>query len=151
MLLIGNLLIPFVSPGQNRIYEPARGSRERNAHMDLLRNEFTSKFGGQKLIFESIGDFYRSNGNWAFIYVFVYQPGAKPVDFNNSKYKKDYEAGIMDDNGIFALFKKINGHWSLITHADFQTDVPIGCWWKEYRAPKIIFGSAAYETKDCLY
>jgi hypothetical protein len=57
---------------------------------------------------------------------------------------------MIDDNGIFALFKKTNGQWSLITHADFQTDVPIGCWWKEYKAPKIIFGSAAHETKDCL-
>jgi len=118
--------------------------------MDLLRNEFTSKFNGQKLIFEAIGDFYRSNGDWAFIYVFVYQSGAKPVDFNNSKYKKDYEAGMMDNNGIFALFKKTNGKWSLITHADFPTGVPTGCWWKQYKAPKIIFGSAAEEPKNCL-
>ena len=116
--------------------------------MDLLRNEFTPKFNGQKLIFESIGDFYRSNGKWAFMYVFVYQPGAKPVDFNNSKYKKDYEAGMIDNNGIFALFKQTNGKWSLIAHADFPTDIPVGCWWKKYKAPKIIFGSAAQESND---
>ena len=118
--------------------------------MDLLRNEFTTKFNGQQLIFETIGDFYKSTGTWALIYVYVFQTGGKPVDFNNSKYRKDYEEGMIDNNGIFALFKKKNGKWTLITYADFPTDVPIGCWWKEYNAPKNIFGSAAQAGEDCL-
>jgi hypothetical protein len=115
--------------------------------MDLLRNGFTPKFNGQKLIFETIGDFYRSNGDWALIYVNVYQSGGKPVDFNNSKYKKEYEEEMIDSNGIFALFKKPNSKWSLITHIDFPTDVPIGCWWKEYNAPKKHFWFRSAERK----
>ena len=140
---------PILSFSQNKIYEPLRGSDERKTHMELLRKEFTPKFNGQKLIFEVTGDFYKSNGNWALIYVNVYQPGGKPVDFSNSKYKKEYEEEMIDSNGIFALFKKTNHAWTLITHADFPTDVPIGCWWKEYNAPKSIFGSAGQDAKDC--
>lgn len=149
LLLTGSFLIPLFSHAQQKTYEPARGSEERKVHMDLLRTELTVKFNGQKLIFEAIGNFYKSNGTWSVIYAYVYQSGGRPVDFNNSIYKKDYEEGTMDSNGIFALFKKSNGKWSLITHADFPTDVPIGCWWKEYNAPRIIFGSAALDVNDC--
>ena len=117
--------------------------------MDLLRNEFTSKFNGQKLIFEVSGDFYKSSGSWAFVFVNVYQAGGKDVDFKNSKYKKDYEEGMMDSNGIFALFRETNTQWKLLAYADFPTDVPVGCWWKEHNAPKIIFGSAAQDANDC--
>lgn len=144
-----SVLMPFISCAQNKIYEPARGSEERKVHMDMLRNEFTPKFNGQKLIFEATEDFYKSDGIWAFIYVNVYQQGGKPVDFTNSTYKKEYEDEMIDSNGIFALFKKINKKWSLITHIDFPTDVSIGCWWKEFNAPKSLFGSAAQDAKDC--
>lgn len=141
--------VPFISFSQNRIYQPARGSEERKAQMDVLRNEFTPKFNGQKLIFEVIDDFYKSNSSWAFIYVNVYQQGGKPVDFANSRYRKEYEEEMIDSNGIFALFRKSNNKWSLVAHIDFPTDVPIGCWWKEYQAPKALFGSAAQDAKDC--
>ena len=150
VLIIGILFfIAPVSYPQNKIYEPSRGSDERRSQMDLLRNEITPIFNGQKLIFEVTGDFYKSNGNWAFMYVNIFQPGGRPVDFTNSKYKKEYEEEMIDSNGIFALFKKTNNKWILITHVDFPTDVPIGCWWKEYNAPRSIFGSAAQEAKDC--
>ncbi|MBC7827082.1 MAG: hypothetical protein H7122_05005 [Chitinophagaceae bacterium] len=143
------VLMPFISFSQNKIYEPARGSEERKLQMDVLRNEFTPAFNGQKLIFEVTGNFYKSNGNWVFIYVNVYQQGGKPVDFNNSKYKKEYEEEMIDSNGIFALLKKINNKWALVTHIDFPTDVPVGCWWKEYNVPKNLFGSAAQDATDC--
>lgn len=141
--------IPFFAYPQDKVYEPLRGSDERKTQMDLLRSEFTPKFNGQKLIFELTGDFYKSNGSWALMYVNVYQPGGKPVDFSNSKYKKEYDDEMIDSNGIFALFKRANNKWLLIAHADFPTDVPIGCWWKEFYAPKSIFGSAAQDAKDC--
>ena len=133
---------------QAKTYVPVRGSTERKTQMDLLRNEFGPKFHGQKLIFEVSGDFYQSNGSWAFVLVNVYQEGGKPVDFKNSKYRKEYEEGFMDSNGIFALFQKTNSAWKLVTYADFPTDVPVGCWWKAYKAPKSVFGSAA--QPECL-
>ena len=144
------LLAPAFSSCQKKTYTPARGSVERKVHMDLLRKEFTPKFNGQQLIFEVSGDIYKSEGNWAVIYVNVFQHGGKPVNFKNSKYKQNYEEGMMDSNGIFGLFRKSNNQWKLVAHADFPTDVPIGCWWKEYKAPKTIFGKAAQDAKDCL-
>jgi hypothetical protein len=147
--LIFFITLPLFCFSQNKIYEPLRASEERKIQMDLLRNEIKPIFNGQNLVFELIADFYKSNGEWAFIYVNVYQQGGKPVDFSNSKYKREHEEGMIDSNGIFALFKKLNNKWSLVTHIDFPTDVPIGCWWKEYNAPKSIFGSAAQDAKDC--
>lgn len=150
IVLAALLLAPGSSYCQKKPYEPTRGSEERKTHMALLRKEFMPRFNGQKLIFEVNGDMYKSEGNWAVIYVNVFQQGGKPVNFRNSKYKQDYEEGMMDSNGIFGLFRKTNSQWKLIAHADFPTDVPIGCWWKEYKAPKSIFGNAAQDTKDCL-
>ena len=147
--MIVTVLLPLISFAQNKLYVPARGSEERKSQMDMLRNEFTPKFNGQKLIFEVIADFYKSDGEWAFVYVNIFQAGGKPVDFNNSKYKKEHEEEMIDSNGIFALFKKTNNKWILVTHIDFPTDVPIGCWWKEYNAPKSLFGPAAQDAKDC--
>jgi hypothetical protein len=143
------LFFPFIAFSQNKIYQPARGSEERKSQMDVLRSEFTPKFNGQKLIFEVVDDFYKSNGNWSFLYVNVFQHGGKPVDFKNSTFRKEYEDEMIDSNGIFALFKKERSTWVLITHIDFPTDVPIGCWWKEYKVPKSLFGSAAQDAKDC--
>lgn len=145
------VLISFSSNSfsQVKIYEPVRGSEERKAQMEVLRNTFTPQFKGQKLIFEVIDNFYKSDGNWTFIYVNVFQEGGKPVDFRNSTYKKQYEDEMIDSNGIFALLKKSKTKWTLIAHVDFPTDVPIGCWWKQYNAPKKLFGSAAQEPKDC--
>lgn len=150
MVFVVFLLTPVLSSCQKKAYEPARGSMERKTHMDLLRKEFGPKFNGQKLIFEVNGDMYRSEGSWAFIYVNVFQHGGKPVNFENSTYKDDYKEGMMDSNGIFGLFRKVNNQWKLVAHADFPTDVPTGCWWKEYKAPRSIFGKGAQDAKDCL-
>ena len=138
-----------VTYSQKKLYEPARGSDERKTQMDLLRGQLTPKFKGQKLIFESIGNFYKSNGEWAVVYVNVYQEGGKPVDFINSAYKELYEEETIDSNGIFALFKKVGKSWTIVTRIDFPTDVPIGCWWKEFNAPKSIFGTAAQDADAC--
>src|SRR4028119_887911 len=86
---------------QKKVYEPARGSEERKIHMELLRKELTPVFNGQKLIFEVVAGFYHSNGEWTLTYVNAYQQGGKPVDFENSKYKKAFEDEMIDSNGIF--------------------------------------------------
>ena len=71
------------------------------------------------------------------------------MDFKNSAFKKDFEDGSIDSNGIFALLRKKALKWTIVTMAAFPTDVPIGCWWKEFKAPKAIFGRAAMSAADC--
>ncbi|HUC82389.1 MAG TPA: hypothetical protein VMR70_15900 [Flavisolibacter sp.] len=72
----------------------------------------------------------------------------KSIDFTKTAYKDEVEAGLFDGDNTNALLKKVAGRWKLLVFTIGPTDVPWGCWWKEYKAPKEIFD---YAEKDCSY
>jgi hypothetical protein len=136
---------------QHKTYMPARGSAERIAQMKLLHREFDPKFYKQQIVFTVDSETYKSDGSWAFANLMVYQKGGAPVDFNRSAYKEAWKNEIMDSNGINALFKKEKSGWTLMAYFDFPTDVPYGCWWREYKVPKNIFPyTEPAETCDAI-
>ena len=131
-------IFPFISFAQ-KIYHPARGSEERKAHMKALHTTFDGKFKDQQIVFEADSASYKSNGQWCFLRVDIYQRSGKRVDFKKSTYKELWTDGSMDSNGIYALLQQIKSEWKLIAYFDFPLDVPYGCWWKQYKVPKQIF------------
>ena len=70
----------------------------------------------------------------------------KAIDFTKTVYREQVEAGIFDGDGTNALLKKTGNKWKVLTYVIGPSDVPWGCWWKEYKAPKEIFD---YAEKDC--
>lgn len=63
----------------------------------------------------------------------------KDIDFRKTAYKEDVEQGVFDGDGTNALLKKTGGKWKVLAYVIGPTDVPWGCWWKEFKAPKEIF------------
>jgi hypothetical protein len=46
---------------------------------------------------------------------------------------------MFDGDATAALLKKRDGKWKVLQFTIGPTDVPWGCWWKEFKAPKEIF------------
>lgn len=76
----------------------------------------------------------------------VKDENGKAIDFSKTVYKEEVKAGIFDGDGTNALLKKTGGKWKVLAYAIGPTDVPWGCWWKEFNAPKDIFD---YTEKTC--
>jgi hypothetical protein len=68
------------------------------------------------------------------------------IDFRKTAYKEAVKDGVFDGDGTNALLKKTGGKWKVLTFVIGPTDVPWGCWWKEFKAPKDIFD---YTEKNC--
>lgn len=145
-LLLSFCFLLSVASWAQRTYVPERGSEERKEQMEAIHKIFDPLFPKQPLVFSPVSESYLSNGQWAFMHVMVFQKNGKPVDFSKSEFKADAESGTIDSNGIMFLFKRERGVWKILRHADFPTDVPYGCWWKELKAPKEVF---PYTEKQC--
>ena len=70
----------------------------------------------------------------------------KEINFRKTVYKDQVEAGIFDGDGTNALLKKTGAKWKVLAFVIGPTDVPWGCWWKEFKAPKDIFD---YAEENC--
>ena len=118
-----------------KVYTPAKGSAERTAILNTLRIPVEKELK-QKIQF-SVEEF-RSNGTWAFLSGDPQNmKGGKP-NYKGTEYQEAIDADMFDNN-FFALLKKNGGKWKVITYAIGCTDVCYAVWWKEYKAPKLIF------------
>lgn len=143
------LLVSFAANAQrSRVYVPERNSEERTEQLEALHKLYDPKFPKQAVTFSPVSDSYRSDGSWAFLHVMIYQKNGKPVDFTHSEYKDRWSQGAMESNGIMLLLKKERGHWRIVQAEDFPTDVPYGCWWRQYGIDKGLFPYTAPEG-DC--
>lgn len=70
----------------------------------------------------------------------------KEINFRKTAFKDAVEAGVFDGDNTNALLKKSGSKWKVLTYAIGPSDVPWGCWWKEFKAPKEIFD---YAEKTC--
>lgn len=136
LFIIVFITICAVSSFAQSMRTPAKGSAERTAILNALRVPVEKELK-QKIVF-SLQQFNVS-GNWAFL---SGEPqgtnNAKP-NYKNTEYKNAIDAGMFDNN-FFALLKKTGGKWKVVTHAIGCTDVCYLDWWKDYKAPKAIFG-----------
>jgi hypothetical protein len=118
------------------VHTPAKGSAERAAILNALRIPVEKELK-QKIVF-SVQQLNVS-GNWAFLSGEPQGANNDKPNYKSTKYKDAVDAGMFDNN-FFALLKKTGGKWKVITHAIGCTDVCYLDWWKDYKAPKAIFG-----------
>jgi hypothetical protein len=119
-----------------KVYTPEKGSAERAAIMDALRGP-VSKELKQKVAFLTDSSF-KVQGDWAFIGGQVRGEQGGDVNWKITEYQQRIDVDAFDNN-IFALLRKRNGKWRVVTYLIGCTDVCYLTWPKEYRAPKAIF------------
>lgn len=127
-------MFAFAAFGQ-KVYTPERGSAERKAILDALRAPVEKELK-QKVQF-AINDFNVS-GTWAFVSGEPQDASGNRPDYKGTEYWEQVEADMFDNN-FFALLRKTGGKWRVVTHAIGCTDVCYATWWKDHKAPKVVF------------
>jgi hypothetical protein len=117
------------------VHTPGKGSPERKAILDTLRVPVKKQLK-QDIVF-AVNDF-RVTGNWAFVGGEPQVAGGGQPDYSGTAYQEAKEAGMFDNN-FFALLKRTNGKWRVVTFAIGCTDVCYADWWRRYKAPKAVF------------
>lgn len=131
ILLVG--LFAAAGFGQS-VYTPERGSAERKAILDALRIPVERELN-QKIIFSA--DDFNVLANWAFVSGKPQSENGGQPDYSGTKYEEAYSEGAFDDN-FFALLKRTNGKWRVVTFAIGCTDVCYSDWAKRFKAPNLI-------------
>lgn len=117
---------------------PAPGTPLRKALMDALRQPVEKELK-QPVTF-TVGTL-NATGDWAFGLLTPTQPNGKPIDYRKTIHWEAIKEGVFD-NGICVLWQRKQGLWTVRTYVLGATDVPYGCWWKEYGAPKSVLSLA---------
>lgn len=87
------------------------------------------------------------SGNWAFGDVVPRQKNGAAIDYTKTQLDPDLLEAF--DDWVCALWQKDDtGVWTLRTAILGATDVPYGCWWKEFGAPKEVL---PYAEENCEY
>ena len=126
--------ISYASAIGQSVYTPEKGSAERKAILDALRIPVERELK-QKIVFAA--DEFNVLAYWAFV---SGQPqaadGGQP-DYSGTRYQEAQSEGAFDNN-FYALLKKTNGKWRVVTYAIGCTDVCYSDWARKYKAPKLI-------------
>jgi hypothetical protein len=136
-LLLPVLLLAgaHAASAQGRPHSPPRGSPERQALMDALRETVRRELG-KPAVFEVRE--LRVLGDWAFADVSPRKPDGSPFDYRGTPMEEAWREGFMDD-GMFAVLRRQDGRWRVVRHAIGPTDVAWIGWDRELRAPRAIF------------
>lgn len=87
-------------------------------------------------------------GGFAYYAGEVRNENGQEIDFRKTSFREAVQEGLFDGPNTNALLKKVQGKWKVLTYSIGPTDVPWGCWWKEFKAPKEIFD---YAEEDCSW
>lgn len=118
-----------------KVYTPEKGSAERTAILNALRAPVEKELR-QKIQFAL--DNFKVQRNWAFLSGEPQNMAGERPDYRQTPYQEAIDADMFDNN-FFALLKKTGGKWKVVTYAIGCTDVCYATWWKDYKAPKVIF------------
>ena len=116
------------------VYTPERGSAERKAIVDALRVPVERDLK-QKIVF--VTDEFNVLAHWAFVSGQPQTPAGSEPDYSGTGYEEAQEVGAFDNN-FFALLKRTNGKWRVVTYAIGCTDVCYADWAKRFKAPKLV-------------
>lgn len=135
LLVVLLLASARAAEAQGRPHTPPRGSPERQALMDALRQTVRAELG-KPAIFEV--NELRVLGEWAFADVSPRNPDGTPLDFRGTPMEQAWREGMTDD-GMYALLRRQNGRWRVVRHAIGPTDVAWMGWEEELRLPRALF------------
>ncbi|WP_460975709.1 hypothetical protein [Spirosoma knui] len=114
---------------------PALGTPLRKELLNAIRMPLEKELG-QVILFEV--KTLRTGGDWSFGELIPKRNDGKPIQYTNTPYAEAVKEGIFDE-GISVLWYHQKGVWRVKTYVLGATDVPYGCWWKLFNAPKGIF------------
>jgi hypothetical protein len=129
------LAVATTAQAQQRPHTPERGSTERQALMEALREPVRRELG-KTVIFEVRE--LRVLGEWAFADVSPRNPDGTPLDYSGTPMEEAWREGFVDD-GMYAVLRRTNGRWRVLRYAIGPTDVAWIPWQEELRAPRAIF------------
>ncbi len=89
----------------------------------------------QKITFST--DKLKVEGDWAFVSGQAKNAEGGEPNWKLTKYQKFIKSGDFEDN-LFALLKKTNGKWRVVTYMMNCHDVCYLDWAKRYKAPEAI-------------
>jgi hypothetical protein len=112
---------------------------QRSAILEALRGP-VSKDLKQKITFST--EKLRVQGDWAFVSGRARNSEGGHPNWKLTKYQKFIDSGDFEDN-LFALLKKSNDKWSVVTYMMSCQDVCYLGWDEEYKAPKALFEDGA--------
>ena len=135
LIILSVVLIYACAAFAQTVHTPEKGSAERKAILDALRVPVEKELK-QKIQFAI--DNFNVSGNWAFISGEPQNANGERPNYKGTEYQEAIDADMFDNN-FFALLKKTGGKWKVVTHAIGCTDVCYATWWKDYKAPKIVF------------
>ena len=113
---------------------PAVNSHERAAVLKALSVP-VSKDLKQNITFST--EKLRVQGNWAFVSGQAKNAEGGEPNWKLTKYQEFIDSNDFEDN-LFALLKKTNGKWRVVTYMINCHDVCYLDWDKRYKAPKAI-------------
>ena len=122
-------------PNKSDVYTPEKNSPERKAIADALRIP-VSKELKQEVIFTI--DKLKVQNDWAFIAGQPKKPDGGDPNWKITKYQEFIDSGDFEE-GLFALLRKSEGKWNVVTYMMNCHDVCYLGWDKQYKAPKAIF------------
>lgn len=135
-LLLAAILAVTAPAAAQRVRTPERGSPERTAILDGLRQAVEREIG-VSLRFE-VRDLRVLNG-WAFADVRPLDPrGGGRYDYAGTPLEEEWREGLMDD-GIYALLRLRNGRWRAVEVVIGPTDVSWEEWDDQHGAPSRLF------------
>jgi hypothetical protein len=136
-VLVAVLVLAFsaTAQAQQRPHTPERGSPERQALMDALREPVRREVG-KSAIFEVRE--LRVLGDWAFADVSPREPDGSPLDYSGTPMGEAWRDGLVDD-GMYALLRRTGGRWRVLRYAIGPTDVAWIPWQEELNAPRALF------------
>lgn len=132
--LAASIILCLATAGWGRYQKPttpAPGSADRKAIMDALRPTFEKEIG-KPIIF--VVKTLRIAKNWAYWAGEPMRAPGKPVDWKKTKFKEEFEEGVMDSLSL-ALLKKTGKKWKVVELAIGPTDFPVEEWLKTHKAP----------------
>jgi hypothetical protein len=129
------LAIATTAQAQQQPHTPERGSPERQALMDALREPVQRELG-KPAIFQVRE--LRVLGEWAFADVSPRNPDGSPLDYSGTSLEEAWRDGFVDD-GMYAVLRRTNGRWRVLRYAIGPTDVAWIPWEEELRAPRALF------------
>lgn len=143
-ILLGGIALSMQMVYAQETTTPPPGAPLRKTLMDALRGPMEKELK-QSVVF-TVGTL-KATENWAFGLLTPTQPTGKAIDYRNTPYWEAVKAGAFDD-GICVLWQRKQDIWTVRVYILGATDVPYGCWWKEFGVPKSVL---PYAEKDCSY
>lgn len=113
---------------------PAENPAESAAVLKALSVP-VSKDLRQKITFST--EKIKVQGNWAFVSGQARNAAGGEPNWKRTKYQKFIDSNDFEDN-LFALLKKTNGKWRVVTYMMNCHDVCYLDWDKRYKAPQAI-------------